>query len=276
VAALFGFVQLEFPWALGPPDGRYVLRGHAGEPEHVLVTATLGAPQRRLLGNRPRPAGTEPVPVPTARATLVRAAPFGSDDEAVAWLKAAGEDDIDQAIVVLNRVLHLQRTAAADAFVREVARGQALVARVGYGEGEEVAHGRWTSATTFPTPRETRTRRTAALRPQERLAALLGGRDAPLAAEELALRARQDLTAGRRREAALQLRIALEAGLAELEPWRDQLGERLADLRDARGAVGDAANAALQGGVGDETAEDVERVLTRLEAALRARVAALD
>jgi hypothetical protein len=274
VAALFGFVQLEFPWALGPPDGRYVLRGHAGEPEHVLVTTTLGAPQRRLLGNRkPRPAGTEPMPVSTARATLVRAAPFEGEREAATWLKDAGEDEIDAAIAVLNQVLHLQRTAAADAFVREVARGQALVARVGYGEGEEVAHGRWTEATTFPVPREPRVRRAAALRPQERLAALLGGRDAPLAAEELALRARVDLDAGRRREAALQLRIALECGLAELEPWRDQLGERLSELREARDAVAAAANAALQGGIDDATAAQVDRVLTRLEAALRARVA---
>jgi len=274
VAALFGFVQLEFPWALGPPDGRYVLRGHAGEPEHVLVATTLGAPQRRLLGNRrPRSAGTEPAPVPTARATLVRAAPFEDESAAAAWLKDAGEDDIDAALVVLNRVLHLQRTAAADAFVREVAREQALVARVGYGEGEEVAHGRWTEANTFPVPRAPRTRRAAALRPQERLAALLGGRDAPLAAEELTLRARIDLDTGRRREAALQLRIALECGLAELEPWRGRLGERLEELRDARASVGAAANAALQGGIDDDTLAEVERVLGRLEAALRARVA---
>ena len=248
-----------------------MLRGHAGEPEHVLVTTTLGAPQRRLLGNRPRAAGTEPAPVPTARATLVRATPFGDEREAAGWLKQAGEDEIDDALVVLNRVLHLQRTAAADAFVREVARHQALIARVGYGEGEEVAHGRWTEATTFPVPRTPRTRRAVTLRPQERLAALLGGRDVPLAAEELALRARIDLDAGRRREAALQLRIALEAGIAELEPWRDSLAERLADLRDARETVGAAANAALQGGIDDATAEEIDRILGRLEAALRAR-----
>jgi hypothetical protein len=277
VSALFGFVQLEFPWALGPPDGRYVLRGHAGEPEHVLVTTTLGAPQRRLLGGRrPAPASAEPEPVATARATLVAASPFSDERAAADWLKAAGEDEIAEAIAVLNRVLHLQRTAAADPAVREVAREQALVSRVGYGEGEEVAHGRWTEATTFPVPRTPRKRRAAALRPQERLAALLGGRDAPLAAEELALRARIDLDAGRRREAALQLRIALEAGLAELEPWRDSLGERLAELREARGAVAGAANAALQGGIDDDTLEEVERVLGRLEAALRARLSSID
>src|SRR3954451_15172784 len=122
-------------------------------------------------------------------------------------------------------------------------------------------------------PRTPRTRGAAALRPQERLAALLGARDAPLAAEELALRARVDLLSGRRREAALQLRIALEAGLAELEPWRDQLSERLADLRNARATVGDAANAALRGGIDDATAAQIEDVLSRLEGALRARIA---
>lgn len=271
---MFRFVQLEFPWELGPPDGRYVLRGHAGEPEHVLVTTTLGAPQRRLLGNRPRPASTEPAPVTTARATLVAAAPFGSEDEAAAWLKRASDEDVDDAIVVLNRVLHLQRTAAADAFVREVSRPQALVARVGYGEGEEVAHGRWSAATTLPVPRAPRTARAAALRPQERLAALLSGRDAALAAEELTLRARLDLDAGRAREAALQLRVALEAALAELEPWRDRLPDRLAELRESRGVVGAAANSALQGGLDEPMTADVEQVLQRLEAALRARVAA--
>jgi hypothetical protein len=275
VAALFGFVQLEFPWALGPPDGRYVLRGHAGEPEHVLVTTTLGAPQRRLLGGRrPAPASAEPEPVATARATLVAASPFTDERAAADWLKAAGEDEIAEAIAVLNRVLHLQRTAAADPAVREVAREQALVSRVGYGEGEEVAHGRWTEAIAHPIPREGRVRRSESLRPQERLAALLGGRDAPLAAEELALRCRLDLDAGRRREAALQLRIALEAALAELEPWRARVGERLDELREARGPVGDAANAALQGGLDDARTADVERVLGRLEAALRARIAA--
>ena len=45
----FAFVQFEFPWALGAGDGRYVLRGHAGVPAHVLVLNTLGALERRGL-----------------------------------------------------------------------------------------------------------------------------------------------------------------------------------------------------------------------------------
>ena len=54
--------------------------------------------------------------------------------------------------------------------------------------------------------------------PEERFAALLGAREPQLVAEELVLRARADLDAGRPREAALQARVALEAlgGLAAL------------------------------------------------------------
>src|SRR4029079_4604147 len=66
-------------------------------------------------------------------------------------------------------------------------------------------------------------------------------------------RARVERGGARRREAALQLRIAREAGLAELEPWRDSLGERLAELRDARRGVPPAANRPLPGGIGDDT-----------------------
>ena len=96
-----------------------------------------------------------------------------------------------------------------------------------------------------------------------------------LACEELALRARQDVDAGRRREAALQLDAALTAALAELEPWaaRGDIGARLAELRELHGGVRAAAQAALQGGVEDADAAAVRHALERLEAALRARTA---
>jgi hypothetical protein len=278
-ASLFRFVQFEFPWALGPEDGRYVIRGHAGEPEHVLVLATLGAPQRRLIGGRrTRQAAPEPPPQPvaTARATLAGAAPFPSPEDAEAWLAGADlEAEAEQAIATLNAVLHAQRLAAADPYIREVARDQALVARLGLGEGEQVAHGRWTDARELPRARGARSTRTAALRPQERFAAVLGGRDVLLACEELVLRARLDVDRGRFREAAFQVRVALEAALAELEPWasRGDLAERLEELRSERAAVGAAANAALQGGLDDRAIADVERALERIEAALRARSA---
>jgi hypothetical protein len=275
-------VQLELPWELGPADGRYVLRGHAGEPEHVLVLQTLSAIPRRarasLRRRRGRRAAPEPVAasVPVTRATLVGAVPIGGDDVAAAWL--AGADlaaEVRTAVDVLNRVLHAERIVRADPFVREVAAEQALAIRVGVGRGEEVAHGLWTDARSLPPIAAARPRRANALRPQERFAALLAGRDVALAAEELTLRARLDLDRDRTREAALQLRVALEAALAELQAWahHPDLAERLDELRAERAAVGAAANRALQGGLDIEQIEDVARVLGRLEAALAARVA---
>jgi hypothetical protein len=282
--SLFAFVQMEFPWAFGPPDGRYVIRGHAGQPSHVLVLGTLGAAERRsALGRRKAKAAAAapepgPTPVVTSRVTLIHADALTDASAGRAWVKTANlEAEADEAIEVLNRVLHAYRTAAMDPFVREVSRRQALVVRAGVGEGEAVAHGRWGDAVELA-PAATKgpglgKRREGALRPQERLAAVLSGRDVALAAEELTLRARLDLDAGRGREAALQLRVALEAALAELQPWADgaDLAERLAELRDLRGLVGDAANQALQGGLDDETAQDVERAVGRVEAALRVR-----
>jgi hypothetical protein len=280
-ARRFRFVQVELPWELGPPPGRYVLRGHAGEAEHVLVLQTVTAhPRRPFARRRPRTAEPEPAPadVATTRATLVGAEPFEDEAVARAWLRDADlEAEAAGAIDVLNAVLHAQRIAAADAFVREVSLAQALAVRVGVGLGEEVAEGQWTDARVLPAPRSASavSRRAAALRPQERFAALLSGRDVALAAEELTLRARLDLDRGRTREAALQLRVALEAALAELQAWahREDLAERLDELREARGVVGAAANRALQGGLDEQEIEDVARVIGRIEAALAARVA---
>ncbi len=285
MAPLFRFVQLELPWELGPPDGRYVIRGHAGAPRHVLMLTTLAAPARRgalRLGRsrRPRRAapGAPPPGVPVTRATVVDAEPFASRAAADAWrARLDAEAQAADAVRVLNRVLHAQRTAAADPYVREVRREQALVVRVGVGAGEQVANASWADAVELPpVPRDRAVPRAAALRPQERLAALLGGRDVALACEELTLRARIDLDADRGREAALQLRVALEAALAELAPWGDrpEVADRLAGLRAERRAVGDAANVALQGGLDDATQADVERVVGALEDALRARTAA--
>jgi hypothetical protein len=247
----------------------------------VLVLATVGAPQRRRLGRRrPRRAAPEPATVPVARATLVAVQSFADERAAERWLRDAGEQReaaearVHEAVAVLNRVLHLHRAATADPHVREVDADQALVVRLGYGEGEQVADGHWLRAIEARLTRARR-RREAVLRPQERLAALLGARDAALACEELALRARQDVDAGRRREAALQLEVALVAALAELQPWapRGDLAMRIDELRALLPGVEAAARGALQGGVEDDEDAAVRHALERLEAALRARTA---
>lgn len=234
--------------------------------------------QRRWLrGRRAKEAEPDPDPTPvsTSSVTVIDAAAVG-EEEARRWLAAAPDETLHDAVEVLNGVLHAQRVAAADPSVREVALEGALVARLGYGTGEQVADGRFTEATEVPPARRERRRRVAALRPQERLAALLSGRDEALACEDLALRARTDLDAGRTREAALQLRVALEAGIAELEASgrASDMAERVGELREQREAVGEAANAALRGPLGEAHRQAVEHALGRLEAALRARTAA--
>jgi hypothetical protein len=267
--ALFGFVQLEFGFLLGPPDGRYLVRRHADdEPEAVLVLGTLGAPERRRLrGRRGRVVdGAQAEPVPTARATVIRPRPFGSEDEANRWLSELRTDgeraaaELEGAAAVLARAVHAHRVAAADPGVPEAHPDHALVIRVGFGGGEAVADGRFESA--WELPRETRRTKRSMEAPEERFAAILGGRERALASEALVLRVRADLDAGRPREAALEARVALEALLAELPG---------AGLAEDRAAVGEAANAALRGELSESVAAALERALEHMEMALKRR-----
>ncbi len=227
---------------LGPADGRYLTRAEPGAPPgQVIVLGTLGAPQRRLFKGRKPKAVTEaqPEPVPTARATLIGAEPFDSREQADAWLEELRGDDqatadtVETAVRALNVVLRAHRAAALDPYSRDVSASGALVVRVGYGSGDQVADGRFAAAYELPRtaagqPLGRAARRRETLAPQERLAAVLGGRDQVLAGEELVLRARADLDAPRPREAALQARVALEALIAEL----GREGRDVAELRD--------------------------------------------
>ena len=115
----------------------------------------------------------------------------------------------------VNAVLRAHRVATRDPFGHEIGREAVLVARVGYGSGDGLAEGRWEEAVEVAPPGRRR-RRAEALRPQERMAAVLAGREPIDVCETLLLRARADLDQGRPREAALQLRVGLEALLAEL------------------------------------------------------------
>lgn len=247
------------------------MRRYAGdEAQQVVVIGGLEAPRR---ARHARPAEADAKPVDVTRATVIAADPLDGEARAEAWLEHAG-DGVGDALAVLNRALHARRIAAADPYAGEVALRDAIVTRVGYGTGQQVADGRWRAARELP-PERPRIAREAALRPQERFAALLSGRDAALACELLALRARLDLEQSREREAALQLEAALGAGLAELEGWRelDGMPARLEELRDLAGSVATAAGAARAGTLDEAGRAAVERALGRLEAALRARTA---
>ena len=152
---------MEFPWALGPADGRYLLRRASdGEPERVVVLGTLGAAcdeatrreaerGRALLGARSLgpPATPEPAAVQTTRVTVIDPVPLSADHQARAWLDELDrERDVQAATRVVNRVLHFQRVASANPYVHEISPAQALVIRAGWGEGEQVADGRWLHA----------------------------------------------------------------------------------------------------------------------------------
>jgi hypothetical protein len=250
------------------------VRRYAGDDvRRVLVIGGIEAPPKRRRAARPRRASAGPASVEVTRATVIDVAPLGTVEDADAWLaRAAGPDAervVGEALELLNRAVAGHRVAAADPWLPDADPSHALVSRVGYGSGEEVADGEWESARELPRAAQ----RASATAPQERLAALLGGRDAALACEELVLRARADLDHGRTREAALQASIALEAALAELEAWREagDMARRLDELAGHREPVAAAAAAALQAGVGPEAVAAVEAAVARLEAALRAR-----
>lgn len=308
---LFVFIQMEFPWVLGPADGRYLMRSLTdGEPERVIVIGTLDADRSSAgagrgggpLGRRARRAASvapepPPEPVATTRVTCIDPVSLAAESQARAWLEELDrEREVDTAAAAVNRVVHSHRIATADPYTHEVSPAQALAIRAGWGEGEQVADGLWTHARLLPWPahargsrrsRRPRSRdRSAALRPQERLAAMLGARSAALVCEELVLRARGDLDQGRFAHAALELERALELAVAELRAeQRPDLAIRLAELEQLRAGVQEQAQAVLAqartpptaAGIAHDAGAPDEDVLThaleRLEAALRARTA---
>ncbi len=285
MSPFFGFAQFDLAGTLPLADGRYLASGEE-TGESVLVLQTLAAPPRPSRRRRkPRDAEAAPAPpeVPVARATAIRAFdPFDEPEEAAAWLAGAtaDEDAIDAVVAtgmaLLNDALHAQALAAADPHPAAVNAERAVAVRLGYGSGEETAEG------TFSEAREVdlhapgtsrRKRREEDLRPQERVAALLRGRERTDLCEALLLRARADLDAGRRREAAMQLRIGVEALLFELPEALDDDGHRrdVEALKERRRAVDAAAERALRADLADEAETSVRDALELSERILRRR-----
>lgn len=277
-------MQFDFAGPLPLADGRYLARaGNSGE-ESVLVLQRLGASplgrrRRRVRGT----AEPEPAPLALSRATAIRAfAPFESEEEAARWLDEAceAEDTVDvlvsEGIELLNRALHAQAVAAADpASRRALAPEGAERVLIGYGNGEETASSRFRDARQIDfSPRGPRRRqREQDLHPQERVAAVLRGREQLDACETLLLRARADLDANRTREAALQLRVGLEALLVELKGALTDPGHEsdMGTLQERKSEAGAAANAALEGELSEEQETHVKELLEVCERVLRRR-----
>jgi hypothetical protein len=266
----------------GPGSGDDVGQTGGNEnPDRVLVVRTLGAPRRHLIrGRRTRQAAAEPAPspLPLTRVTVISSGAFESRGEARRWLERttgdadALEAEVDRGIALLNRALHVQRAGAADPLVGEVGERDASAIRVGYGSGNDLVEGRFAEAREIPR-RPPRRRRAEMLRPQERIAAVLGGRHEVDVCETLVLRARLDLDNGRAREAALQIRVGLEALIAELGEGRAGAGQAddMAILDAARGGIGRAANTALNGELDEGQLLDVNEAIEVSERVLRRR-----
>jgi hypothetical protein len=245
----------------------------------VLVVAVADAPPlpRRRLG-RAKPKDADPdaaaTRVPVTTLTAIRPQSFADEAEARAWLAGLRDDpeavaaEIAEALVLINLAVHAHRAAALDPQIADVGAGGALTVRVGFGGGDDLAEGRFTAA--VEVPRSERRRRAELLRPQERVAEVLGRRTAVAACELLLIRARADLDAGRTREAALQLRVGLEALLAEREalaaPDQDK---DFAALDERRQITGEAANEALDGELSDARTAEVTETLRLSERVLR-------
>ncbi|MBA3261882.1 MAG: hypothetical protein H0T69_05335, partial [Thermoleophilaceae bacterium] len=99
------------------------------------MLGTQGAPARSRRRDRRTRELSEaaPEPLPSARATVVRAQPFASREEACAWLAGLGaeeealDDELGSALAALNRALRLYRAATADPYLAELSAGRALV-----------------------------------------------------------------------------------------------------------------------------------------------------
>ncbi len=251
------------------------------------MVRTLGAPpppRRRRRRPRETDPAARPAALPLTRVTAIRAfAPVEDEAEAAAWLEAAlaEEESVDEVVAtalrLLNQALHAQAVAVADPLGHELAAERAAAVRLGYGSGEEVAEGASTAAVEVDVRTGGGSRRKVreeSLRPQERVTAVLRGRERFDACEPLLLRARADLDAGRFREAALQLRVGFEALLAELDGAAvddPDHHEDMATLRERRGEVGEAANEALRGDLSPEAIARVGELLGTCERVLRRR-----
>jgi hypothetical protein len=280
---LFGFAQLELAGTLPIADGRYVIRDEIGEHVLVLETAAAPAPPRRRR-RRPRTVekSSRPATLPLTKATVVRAfLPLADEKEASRWLEeeTASEESADrlvaEALALVNRALHAQAVASGDPHLHSLAAERPTAVRLGYGSGEELADGDFTAAIDVDARSGSSRRRLRdeELRPQERLAAVLGGRERIDACESLLLRARADLDAGRDREAALQLRVGLEALLVELRDALSDPGhtEDMATIEARRSEAGETANAALRGDLDPEQAEQVRELTALCERVIRRR-----
>jgi len=223
--ALLPFAQLDVPGAIAVADGRYLARPEL-EPDagpDVFVVRTLGAARSRSRLRRGKPVplggGDDPLPLQLSRLTLIKSIEFGDAEAAAEWLKrVTADEDIARGLTlevtrVCNRALLAQRVAAPDPYAPDLRAADAVVVRFGFGTGDEVADGRWQQAAELPerARQSFRAEVIDSVGAQERIAAVLGGRDRVEPFEALLLDAERAAEEARPAIAALLLGTALES-----------------------------------------------------------------
>lgn len=193
------------------------------------MTETEGAlPPPRRRRRRPRKAvvNDSPVTVTVSVVTVIRAdQPYESEAEAEAWMNRALDSDftgeiLDDAIAALDRVRAADASASGIAFGTRTTIGSMLTARIGFGEGEQVASGRFLDALEVDArggSSEKRRERLARTGSTARTASLLGDREPPTACEVMIPRIRLDLDSGNEAAARLAIGPAASATISELE-----------------------------------------------------------
>lgn len=188
----------------------------------MLVTRRLGAVRAggRLRKGKPVPLRAEPAPepVPITRLTLIKALPFAGEQPAREWLETVLADNevaaglLSEVAATVNRALLSYRVAAPDAYAADLNPANALAVRFGFGTGQEVSDGKWTEAAELAEGRRRSLRAEVidGVGAQERIAAVLGGRDEVRPDESLLVDAERAAAQGRRRLAALTLGLAVE------------------------------------------------------------------
>ncbi|MCX6387248.1 MAG: hypothetical protein NTX07_00795 [Solirubrobacterales bacterium] len=170
------------------------------------------------------------------------------------------------ARAVIDRALHSQAIAATG-HRHVTVTPEPIGLRQGIGRGAEVAESEWYEAEELAVSSAPKKGRRRPAPTEEKFAQLLGGRQAIPASALLALRARQDLEAGRTREAALQLEAAITTASVELGGVADEASVEALVAHAVSAAA--AAEAARAGELDEEALDAVTIALERLEQALR-------
>lgn len=272
---LLPFAQLDFPGAIALGEGRYVVRAAEDAAPDVLAVRILGAPRAasRLRRGRPVALDSEPdaTPLPLSRVTLVKSTAFDSDDAAAAWLaEVAGDDEMSAGLSgetcrTLNRAIQAHRVAAPDPYAADLHPAAAVAVRFGYGTGDEVAEGRWSEAFELAEAkrRGLRSALIDGVGAQERVAAVLGGRDEVGAEESLLLAA--ELAAAERRNGEAALAAATAANALAASPRAG------AGVAEAVAETSQLRKEALAGrAIADQELREALRGLRRAVRALRA------